>query len=380
MGRRLTLVVPSLALGGAERVVARMANHWAAGGDAVTIITLSTATTDTYPLDPPVTRIALDLMRDSHGSIGAFFNNWSRVRRLREAIRQSQPDTVISFTDRMNVVTLLACRPLGVDTVVSERIDPSQQPLGRAWSWLRSRVYPRARALVVQTETVRRQMEPLMHGRPIYVIPNAVDAPAGDRPGRELRQSTGSLQLAAMGRLAPQKGFDLLIDAFARAAEDRPNWSLSILGEGPERRRLEEQIHACGLDECVGLLGWVPDPATVLHNCDAFVLSSRFEGFPNALLEAMALGLPSIAVDCPSGPADIIRNEVDGLLVPPGDVPALSAAIRRLMSDELLRRRLAAEAARVVDRFSSDRYFARWEAVLRKEPLAGIDWAVGCHG
>jgi GalNAc-alpha-(1->4)-GalNAc-alpha-(1->3)-diNAcBac-PP-undecaprenol alpha-1,4-N-acetyl-D-galactosaminyltransferase len=370
MDRRLTLVVPSLALGGAERVLARMANHWAARGDAVTVITLSATTTDTYPLDPQVRRIALDLMRDSRGPIRALFNNWIRVRRLRDAIGHSQPDTVISFTDRMNVVVLLACRPLGVDTVVSERIDPSQQPLGRMWSWLRRRVYPRARALVVQTETVRRQMEPLMCGRPIYVIPNAVDAPTGDWPARELRQSTGSLQLAAIGRLAPQKGFDLLIDAFARAAEDKPNWSLCILGEGPERRRLEHQIHERGLDGRVRLCGWVPDPAAVLYNCDAFVLSSRFEGFPNALLEAMALGLPSIAVDCPSGPAGIIRHEVDGVLVPLGDVPALTAAIRRLLLDDQLRGRLGAEAARVVDRFGSERYFARWEAVLQNEPPA----------
>jgi GalNAc-alpha-(1->4)-GalNAc-alpha-(1->3)-diNAcBac-PP-undecaprenol alpha-1,4-N-acetyl-D-galactosaminyltransferase len=105
----------------------------------------------------------------------------------------------------------------------------------------------------------------------------------------------------------------------------------------------------------------------VLRGCDAFVLSSRFEGFPNALLEAMALGLPSISVDCPSGPADIIRHEIDGLLVPPGDVPALAAAIRRLLSDDPLRVRLGQEALGVVDRFSSERYYARWEAVLRKE-------------
>jgi GalNAc-alpha-(1->4)-GalNAc-alpha-(1->3)-diNAcBac-PP-undecaprenol alpha-1,4-N-acetyl-D-galactosaminyltransferase len=371
MGRRLTLVVPSLALGGAERVVARMANHWAARGDTVTVITLSATTTDTYPLDPSVTRVALDLMRDSRGPIGALFNNWIRLRRLRDAIHRSQPDTVISFTDRMNVVTLLACRPLGVDTVVSERIDPSQQPLGRMWSWLRRRVYPRARALVVQTETVRRQMEPLMYSRPIYVIPNAVDAPGS---AREPRQPTDRcLQLAATGRLAPQKGFDLLIEAFAQAAEDKPNWLLSILGEGPERRRLEHQIHERGLDGRVRLCGWVSDPTAVLRSCDAFVLSSRFEGFPNALLEAMALGLPSIAVDCPSGPAEIIRHEVDGLLVPKGDVPALTAAIHRLLSDDQLRVRLGAEAVRVVDRFSNERYFAHWDIVLRMEPITSVD-------
>jgi GalNAc-alpha-(1->4)-GalNAc-alpha-(1->3)-diNAcBac-PP-undecaprenol alpha-1,4-N-acetyl-D-galactosaminyltransferase len=372
MGRRLTLVVPSLALGGAERVVARMANHWATRGDTVKVITLSAAATDTYPLDPAVTRIALDLMRDSRGPIWALHNNWVRVRKLREAILRSRSDTVISFTDRMNVVTLLACGSLPVDIVISERIDPSQQRLGVNWSALRRLVYSRARALVVQTERVRRQMESVMERRPIYVIPNSVDEPAADRPHEPRSILNGALQLAAMGRLDYQKGFDLLIDAFARASEGRPNWSLTILGDGPERRRLEDQIHTRGLDPRVHLRGWISDPATVLRKCDAFVLSSRFEGFPNALLEAMALGLPAISFDCPSGPAEIIRHEVDGLLVAAGDVPALSAAIRRLLSDDQLRGRLGTEAIRVVDRFSSERYFARWDAVLRKEPPANV--------
>jgi GalNAc-alpha-(1->4)-GalNAc-alpha-(1->3)-diNAcBac-PP-undecaprenol alpha-1,4-N-acetyl-D-galactosaminyltransferase len=366
MGRRLTLVVPSLALGGAERVVATMANHWAARGDTVTVITLSAATTDTYSLDPAVTRIALDLMRESAGAIRAILNNLIRVRRLRAAIRRSQPDTVISFIDRMNIVTLLACRPLDVDTVISERIDPSRQPLDGTWSWLRRAVYPQARALVVQTEAVHRQMDPVMDGRTIYVIANAVDAPATDRPTPPRRKNDdGSRQIAAMGRLAAQKGFDLLIDAFAQAAKGQQRWSLTILGEGPERSRLEEQIRTNGLNGRVRLAGWVADPSSVLRDCDAFVLSSRFEGFPNALLEAMALGLPAISFDCPSGPADIIRHEVDGLLVPPEDVPALSAAIRRLLGDEQLRSRLGTEARSVVERFSSERYFAAWDEVLQ---------------
>src|ERR1700733_4389767 len=180
-------------------------------------------------------------------------------------------------------------------------------------------------------------------------------------------------QLAAMGRLDYQKGFDLLIDAFARAAEGQPDWSLVILGEGPERRRLEEQIHTRGLEPRVQLLGWVSDPSRVLRDCDAFVLSSRYEGFPNALLEAMALGLPAVAVDCPSGPADIIRSEVDGLLVPLGSVPALTTALRRLMCDEKLRHRLGREAVQVVGRFSSERYYARWEAVLRHDPPSSLE-------
>ena len=124
MGRRLTLVVPSLAFGGAERVVAKMAGYWAARGDAVTVVTLASSSGDTYALDPAVLRVALDLVRESRGPIPAIANNMGRVRKLRGAIAGSSPDAVISFTDRMNVLTLLACQPLKVDTVVSERIDP----------------------------------------------------------------------------------------------------------------------------------------------------------------------------------------------------------------------------------------------------------------
>ena len=356
MGRRLTLVVPSLALGGAERVVARMANHWAARGDTVTVITLSVTATDTYPLDPPVTRVALDLMRESRGPVGAFVNNWIRVRRLREAIRQSQPDTRDQFY-RSHEHRDTAGVPATRRRYSRLRADRSVAATSRPHMVVASA------ACLPPVSGSRRANG---NGTPADGTSDAQPADLCDsecrrRAGqcREPRQSTDRcLQLAAMGRLAPQKGFDLLIDAFARAAQDKPDWSLSILGEGPERRRLEEQIHKRGLEGRVRLCGWVSDPATVLRNCDAFVLSSRFEGFPNALLEAMALGLPAIAADCPSGPAEIIRHEVDGLLVAARDVPALSAAIRRLLSDDQLRGRLGAEAAHVVDRFSSERYFA----------------------
>jgi GalNAc-alpha-(1->4)-GalNAc-alpha-(1->3)-diNAcBac-PP-undecaprenol alpha-1,4-N-acetyl-D-galactosaminyltransferase len=383
-GRRLTLVVPSLALGGAERVVSNMANHWAGCGDTVTVITLSGEDEDTYPLEPRVLRIALEMMRESRGPLEAVINNLERVRHLRAAIAGSVPETVVSFTDRMNVLTLLACRPLGVDTVISERIDPSRYQIGRTWSWLRRRLYPSARALVVQTERVRDQMVGLMRGRPIFVIPNAVERPqpASPRPDSadaaasfSARSSSLAAQpscrwIVAMGRLARQKGFDLLIDAFSRIADRHPQWSVKILGEGPARASLKRLIAEKGLRGRVVLAGWEPDAASVLRQADLFVLSSRFEGFPNALLEAMACGLPAISFDCPSGPAEIIRDTLDGLLVPPEDVDALARAMEGAMSDESLRQRLGAEAVHIVDRFSVDRYFASWDSVLRRDSPA----------
>ncbi len=384
VNRQLTLVIPSLAFGGAERVISEMANHFSRSENDVTLITLDSTETDTYKLSPRVNRIALGMMQESRGFGQAIVKNLQRVRRLRRAIQTAQPQTVISFTDRMNVVTLLACLGLNVDVVVSERIDPARHDIGRTWSLLRRLVTPRSRALVVQTERTRQQMRGIMRHKPIFVIPNAARTPSGTEKGtgpicaKHPLGRSGKLDLSpfpcphsagrrivAMGRLERQKGFDLLIDAFSRIAAKCGEWTLEILGEGPQRGELERLIEGHSLRSRVTLAGWIAEPESVLRQADLFVLSSRYEGFPNALLEAMACGLPVVSFDCPSGPAEIVRHDVDGLLVPADDVDALSAAIERLISNPQQRLRLADRAPDVLERFSTERFFAQWEAVLR---------------
>jgi glycosyltransferase involved in cell wall biosynthesis len=373
------LVIPSLESGGAERVLARMANHWAEAGDDVTLVTLSSSANDTYSLEPRVRRIGLDLMRDSRQVAAALWNNLTRVRSLRRLLRKSRPDAVISFTDRMNVVTLLAARGLGLRIVVSERVDPSQHAAGRVWSLLRRWTYPRAAMIVVQTDTVREKVRAFAGACPVCVIPNAVSPPGPEAVERAaIVRDPAKRHIVAMGRLDPQKGFDLLIDAFTRMAAQFPQWSVRILGEGPERPRLEKLITDKKLGGRVTLCGWTAQPASALMGSDLFVLSSRYEGFPNALLEAMACGLPSIAFDCESGPAEIVRHETDGLLVPSGNVEQLAAAMSRLMSNDAVRARFGTAARAVCERFSSERFFERWEELLptRVEAHRGLPESV----
>jgi GalNAc-alpha-(1->4)-GalNAc-alpha-(1->3)-diNAcBac-PP-undecaprenol alpha-1,4-N-acetyl-D-galactosaminyltransferase len=361
----ITFVISSLSSGGSERVMTIMANYWAAiPGKKVTLITLAAENTDFYALRQEVKRVPLGLMAVSGNPWEALENNLWRLRRLRQEIRASEPDVVISFMDWMNVLVLLAGLTLNKPVVVSIRTDPRRHHIGRIWSLLRRLLYPRAHAVVVQSEEVRRWAQRFVRKEMIHTIPNPVALPAY-RPNNALGYSSPpGRTVIAMGRLGPEKGYDLLVRAFAQCAAKYPDWYLVILGEGEERGRLESLAGELGIVERVSIPGQVVGPAELLRQADLFVLSSRFEGFPNALLEAMACGLPVVSTDCPSGPREIIRDGVDGVLVAPEDIGALSAAMGRLMADEAERKRLASRAVEVTERFDLQVVMGIWENIL----------------
>lgn len=360
---RLTLVIFSLSCGGAERVFSTMANYWAVKGKEVTLITLASESTDFYTIHPQVKRVALGLTASSAHLWEALRNNVRRLKRLRQAIRTSEPDIVISFMDRTNVLTLLAGLDLDRPVIVSIRTDPRQHRIGRVWTVLRRLLYPRANAVVVQTDEVRCWVQRFVRKEVVYTIPNPVTLTVYE-PDRTAHSLHRERTIMAMGRLGPEKGFDLLLQAFAQCAAKHPDWSLMILGEGPERGRLELLAGECGVANRVSVPGLIREPVKLLRHADLFVMSSRFEGFPNALLEAMACGLPVVSFDCPSGPRDIIRDGVDGVLVEPEDVEALAAAMQRLISDEIERKRIGTHAVEVGERFSLKKVMELWERVL----------------
>lgn len=359
--RRLTLVIPSLAAGGAERVMARLANHWAAAGWQVTLVTLNASIPDFYATGAEVRRVRLQLEGDSAHPLQALWRNVRRVAALRAALRASAPDVVLSFMDRVNVLTLLAAAGLGARVVVSERIDPAALPIARGWDRLRRWTYPRADALVVQTEAARAWAHTVLPAGKVHVVANPLEASEPVAAGTE-RQPV----ILAAGRLEPQKGFDLLLEAFARVAQRHPAWQLEIAGEGSQRAALEARIAALGLDGRARLLGVVRDLPQRMRQCGIFVLSSRAEGFPNVLLEAMDAGACVVSFDCASGPRDLVDHERSGLLVPSENVEALAAALERALRDPGLRAALGnAAAASVRGRFSLPTVAAQWERVLR---------------
>jgi glycosyltransferase involved in cell wall biosynthesis len=367
---RLLIFIYSLSSGGAERVTANLANHWAGKGWDIAVLTLAPQSNDFYALHPAVKRIALELAGDSSNTLLGLVHNLRRMFALRRVLRQIKPDIVLGMMTTANILLALATWGLPqVHAIGAERIHPPQWPLGAIWERLRGHTYGRLAAVTALTRESADWLNAHTSARRVAVSPNAALWPLPMQSPRITPDSlcqAGRHLLLAVGRLEAQKGFDLLVDAFINLAKRYPDWDLVILGEGHQHAALQDEVRAAGLEKRIFLPGRGGNVGEWYERADLYVMSSRFEGFPNTLAEAMAYGLPAVSFDCDTGPRDIICHEVDGLLVPPGDADALTAVLDRLMGDADLRQRFAERAVEARDRFSMGRIAGMWEELFEE--------------
>lgn len=368
---KIAFFIQSLQGGGAERVTAHLAGIWAEAGHDVTVITLTDSKDDVYILHPEVRRISLNLAQTSHRVADAVLANSRRIYMLRKHLKKLDVDVVVAMMTTACITAVFATLGLKCRVIISERSYPALTPIGRAWSILRRIAYPLADHVVAQTPESLQWLQEYAGCRKITVIANPVVLPLSvgePNYSPDLILKPHHQLLLAAGRLDNEKGFDLLIEAFARCASQLPQWQLVIVGEGPERFALEMKIDQLKLKECVylpGRVGNMPD----WYNCaDLFVMSSRREGFPNVLIEAMAHGCAAVSYDCDAGPRNIITDGINGLLVKPvADINALAAAIMTLMLDDDKRRHMAKNALSVQKRFSIQEIVSLWNSVINKK-------------
>ncbi len=364
---KIIVFIYSLDCGGAERMAVSLANYWQSSGHDVTVVTIAGEEKDFYHLSPNVDRISLCMAEESKNFVHSLSNNLRRVTAFRNILKTHGPDVAISVMTSTTCLLALAGLKTFVPIIGSEQIHPPAYPLSRIWEYLRYFSYGFVDAIVCLTEQSSQWIRKNTRAKKVHVIPNPILYPIPDQPPCLSPQdllSSDKKYLLAVGRLTYQKGFDILIDIFASLAHDFPDWNLVILGEGEDRPVLEELIAERGIQERVLLPGRVGNMGSWYRAADLYVMTSRYEGFGNTLAEALAHGLPAVSVDCETGPRDIIRHQVDGLLVPQNDLDSLKQAMSQLMRDEQFRQSLGERAREARTRFSVENVAQTWEKVF----------------
>jgi glycosyltransferase involved in cell wall biosynthesis len=397
-GKKLALVISHLGPGGAQRVVANAINVLAERGLDLHLIVF-TERADAYQIDPrakchvwsprehrgvlnlneengdaeiPAAKVAapgkrqLGLLRQLVPSSLAFSFEIIRISAwLRRTIQTIEPHAVLSFLTQTNILTVLATRGLDTHTVISERNDPRLQRHRPRVELLRRVVYRWADVVTANSKGALAALEPFVPREKLAFLPNPLMAFST----KDDVKNFGAPTVVTVGRLVDQKGLDVLLIAWAKIAKAIPDWRLAIVGGGPLAGNLKNLAAKLGIENSVDWLGQVSDPLPFLRGAEFFILTSRFEGTPNALLEAMACGLPSVVSDASPGPCELVGTgeTAAGLIVPVEDVGATGDAIISLARNESLRRRFGLAAQERARDHEADRSIEVWLRLLRCE-------------
>lgn len=356
--RKLAFVINTLKSGGAERVVTILANHLARENEIV-IITLSKMT-PFYPLDPRIRVVYCKAeIPPSKNTIQSIRSNIYLAKRIYTLLREHSAELCISFMTTTNILSAWAANRLGIPLILSERNNPQfeDKMLSPFWKVLRRFTYPKAACIVVQTITIRDYFVRITKKNNYVIIPNPIN-PEFKRSDNILKENI----ILNVGRLSDQKGQDVLIRAFARLPKN--NWNLMIVGEGPKRTELEALIERLNLKERVFLPGRTHDVEAYYQRSKIFAFTSNYEGFPNALLEALHFGLACVSTDCPTGPSELIQNRRNGILVEVGDEEMIANALQHLIDSPEIRSAFGKEASKTTEKYSSGKIVRQWEDLI----------------
>ena len=348
--KKICFVSAGLSGGGMERSLTSLANYFAELGHQVTIVNLF-RTEVFFALHSSITIVWPNLNRDStHRMLYAI----RLVPYLRREIQKSKAGAVLSFGEWFNAYVIISLIGTKQRLFISDRMGPLLK-LGFPLDQANKLLYKYATGIIAQTQTAKKIIASKTKAKNIAVIPNAVIPIDVISLKKEKR-------IITVGRLSREKGHEILLAAFAKLQDK--SWVLDIVGDGPKRKRLEEQVRSLGIAERVIFHGHQKHFGELLGRASIFVLPSYYEGFPNALVEAMSVPLAVISSDCVAGPSEIIRHGLDGLLFEPGNVDVLLELLTALTSNEKQRDYLASNAFKVRERFAFEQMSKKYLSIL----------------
>ena len=351
----------SMARGGAEGVIARLCNDYLNKKYKITILTCMNHTVE-QQLDDSIEVRMLDEENVQYSGMAQRF--FKRRKLLKKELLQLQPDMLISFLPEPNFLAMSLKGKFAFPMIFSVRNDPVREYKNKVYHILMRYFYPKADGAVFQTEDAKQYFSFSKRlSKESVIIPN----PLGKEFQNLMPSVNRNKEIVSVGRLDSQKNQGLLLRVFSQIVKKHPEYVLKIYGTGPEKETLQNLINALELSGSVELCGNVPGIRDKIKDSAMFVLCSDYEGMPNALMEALALGIPCVATDCPCGGCRyLIEDGVNGLLVPTSDEDALLGALERLLGNPKEAERMARQSVEDIKRIYPDRVYAKWDAYIEK--------------
>lgn len=354
---KLTIFISGVTGGGAEKVTCAIASYLVGKGHEVELLTMSDEE-PTYPLDGRVTRYCL--LKESERK-NFVINNLLRFLRFAKYLITKKPNAYLAMLPT-NIITMLSLRFLiSAKVIAAERANPASYK--QKTQTKLAALAKKADGWVFQTDDQNNWYSVRTSLQKSIVIPNAINPDVLKQPISRKRNKT----IVTAGRFTNQKNHALLINAFAKIAEKHHDYKLVIYGEGPNRTNLIQLVKDLKLSDRVLLPGYSSEVIENVSKSSLFVLSSDFEGMPNALMEAMAMGVPSISTDCEGGGARfLIKNKKNGILVPIGDLEALVSAMDKVLSDQTFAESIGLEAHNICNVLAPNIIYGQWEKYIEE--------------
>lgn len=339
-------------------MIVNLAEYFHSCGYRVTIVTKLQDEVE-YPVPQGVDRILADITGEEI-SKSRIINLARRILKLRKIWKQLRPDHIVSFIKKNNFMAIVSAAGLRIPVIVSVRSNPAREYPDKLTRLLARILFSRTAGVVLQTQQAKEFFSPAVQKK-VTILPNSLSKQFLEQKCKVARKK----EIVWVGRMDDNKNPQMLLNAFVKLEEQYPEWSLKYVGEGIWLEKLQKICVQEGLEKRVLFTGEIERVAEAVASSSIYVLTSRQEGVPNALIEAMVLGTASIATDCPcGGPAELIRQGENGILIPVDDENALVCELKNLLDDEEYRERLAQNAEKLIEIVHPDIVNQKWQEYI----------------